>query len=368
MLSATRIWKNSSSSIVTFARISDCFHNFSAPTGNFSSPNHPEHYFPSTRCTYEISVPENQRIVLRISSFNLESSRGGQCRDFVRVQTSEESEGKTICGRYGDLRPDEASFESSSNWLRISFVSDHVHQDSGFAFHYESITSCVNTTFISENGTLTSANYPNNYLNNQQCSTLISTARPSHVIYLQFERFYTLEDESRSPSLSECSMDYVEISDGSSVFRRCGNWLGYERELRFRSQSSWFRISFVSDSSGTASGYKAVWKAVPNDTSEIPCPSDWHSFEDHCFQVRKSQQLHCYGNRGFDLCCLTIREVLTHVHADVTFMFSWNVETHIARNDSENSVQTQKGFCLRDTGNLWKQKIIAPHEKDKKYE
>lgn len=161
--------------------------------------------------------------------------------------------------------------------------------------------ACINRTNDGDSGTLTSINYPDNYLNHQDCSIFINISNPSHVIYLQFEQFYTEHvSQSSSYSNSQCSKDYVEIYDGVTTYRRCGNWLGYERDLRFRSHGSWFRIKFVTDESGTAAGYKAVWKSVENDTARIECPPGWYSFQEYCYEVRHLYTgiLYTYINRN----------------------------------------------------------------------
>ena len=236
---------------------------------------------------YEITVPKDHRIILNFNNLELQLSISGHCYDYLQISTSVASpKEKTICGQNTTMA--ERTFESSENWMRIVFSSDHVKQYSGFSASYTTRKSCSNITYESDNGILTSINYPENYLNHQECSTLINISNPSQVIYLQFEQLHieVISDTSYYSNL-QCSKDYVEIYDGVTTYRRCGNWLGHESELRFRSHGTWFLITFVTDVSGTASGFKAVWKAVENDTARIDCSPGWYSFQDYCYKVRQ---------------------------------------------------------------------------------
>ena len=212
----------------------------------------------------------------------------GQCYDYLEILTSDAStDSQTLCGTDQETSLPDRTFESSENWMRILFHSDHSEQYSGFTASYQAVKSCFNRTYQGDSGILTSINFPANYLNHQDCFFLINISDPSRVIYLQFEQLHTEDPpNSASDTASDCTSDFIEIYDGVDRHRRCGNWLGYERDLRFKSHGPWFLIHFVTDGSGTASGYKALWKSVENNTALIECPFGWIGFQEFCYKVR----------------------------------------------------------------------------------
>uniref|UniRef100_A0A8C5QG87 Metalloendopeptidase n=1 Tax=Leptobrachium leishanense TaxID=445787 RepID=A0A8C5QG87_9ANUR len=107
----------------------------------------------------------------------------------------------------------------------------------------------------SANGTVTSANYPSTYPNNSTSVWLIRT--PSGQVSLQFIAF----DVQFS---TDCVSDYIKIFDGPSeaspvlLDRTCG--MGLIPQLI--SSTSQMLIEFVSDTSITATGFKATYTAV----------------------------------------------------------------------------------------------------------
>ena len=265
-------------------------------------------YFPNVECTYEITVPEDYRILLTFDDLKLQPTINGHCFDYLRISASEAS----LCGSDQETSSADRTFESSENWMRVIFSSDHVEQYSGFSASYQAVKSCFNRTYDSDSGTLTSINYPNNYLNHQDCFFFINISDPSRVIYLQFEQLHTKDasnshSDSASNLNSDCISDFIEIYDGVHTHRRCGNWLGCERDLRFKSHGTWFRIHFVTDGSGTASGYKAIWKSVENDTALIDCPSGWIGFQEYCYKVRTNCLTSLYLTTDGWVFCYLIR-------------------------------------------------------------
>ncbi|XP_075049426.1 embryonic protein UVS.2-like [Mixophyes fleayi] len=104
-------------------------------------------------------------------------------------------------------------------------------------------------------GTVNSANYPFAYPNDASCVWLIRT--PSDQVTLNFNAF----DVQSSPN---CVSDYIKIYDGPSrkspvlLDKRCGSG----KISPIVASTNQMLIEFVSDGSGTGTGFKATYSSV----------------------------------------------------------------------------------------------------------
>ncbi|XP_075044351.1 embryonic protein UVS.2-like isoform X2 [Mixophyes fleayi] len=111
------------------------------------------------------------------------------------------------------------------------------------------------TLLSNSTGSLTSSNYPNNYLSNNNCLWLIRL--PSNQIFLQFNAF----DVVSSPA---CASDYLRIYDGSSrsapvlLDRACG--AGQLPPVI--SSGNTMLLEFISDNGTEATGFTASYSTV----------------------------------------------------------------------------------------------------------
>ena len=100
-----------------------------------------------------------------------------------------------------------------------------------------------------------SPNYPNNYWNNAETQTILTTAI-GNVLELTLETF----DLERDPT-GPCRFDYVEIYDGiSRLVRLCGTLAGGVH--KFTSRDNRMTVKFHSDAVETQKGFKASWKEI----------------------------------------------------------------------------------------------------------
>ena len=229
-------------------------------------------------------------MALTFIEFDLQPLVRGQCLDYVAIEMHQNrGDPVLVCGNASELPMSKRSFESMSNKMKVTFHSDYAIEGLGFMAFFTAAHMCLNESYYQDNGTITSINYPANYLNNQECYVSIRVTNPHYVVEIEFEMLHTEAKLNTYLSDSYCDKDYVEILDAHLKYRRCGNWdswSGRGNKLKFRSISSSVIIRFVSDSQGTAPGYKAVWRAVVNDTSLLPCPDGWKGFLEYCFQVQ----------------------------------------------------------------------------------
>ncbi|XP_056384178.1 embryonic protein UVS.2-like [Hyla sarda] len=106
-----------------------------------------------------------------------------------------------------------------------------------------------------DSGELVSPSYPSNYPNNYNCSWLIRT--PNSQVFLEFKAFDV-------QSSANCSSDYIRVYDGPSrsspllLDRTCGSG----KMPSLVASGTVMLVDFVTDSSVTATGFKASFSKV----------------------------------------------------------------------------------------------------------
>ncbi|KAM7329439.1 hypothetical protein ACRRTK_011052 [Alexandromys fortis] len=102
------------------------------PFGNFSSPFYPANYPNNARCVWNIEVPNNYRVTLVFRDVQLE---GGCTYDYIEIFDGPHHSSPLIArvcdGALG-------SFTSTSNFMSVRFISDHIITRRGFQAEYYS--------------------------------------------------------------------------------------------------------------------------------------------------------------------------------------------------------------------------------------
>ncbi|CAO2583584.1 Deleted in malignant brain tumors 1 protein, partial [Lemmus lemmus] len=102
------------------------------PFGNFSSPFYPENYPNNARCVWNIEVPNNYRVTLVFRDVQLEA---GCVYDYIEIFDGPHHSSPLIArvcdGALG-------SFTSTSNFMSVRFISDHIITRRGFQAEYYS--------------------------------------------------------------------------------------------------------------------------------------------------------------------------------------------------------------------------------------
>lgn len=105
-----------------------------ALNGSFTSPSFPERYPVSKECSWEIIVPEQYRITLNFTQFDLEGTQKISECDYDSVTVYSKmfdnnlKRHGTFCGS-----TNVPMITSESSTMRIEFRSDHTVQNIGFA-------------------------------------------------------------------------------------------------------------------------------------------------------------------------------------------------------------------------------------------
>ncbi|XP_060081091.1 uncharacterized protein LOC132560445 [Ylistrum balloti] len=264
------------------AIIDGCNYVTSNLTGHIHSPNYPDKYFPMMKCEVKIMLPSRFRISLHLQHLDLDkSSKLGKCSGdednikIIKEGMDDEFNNLQFCGSKMDYSSDQTVIQSSGSIVSVIFQSYSLHESKGFMMQYSAVESCKNVTYNSATGIFSSVNFPDNYLNNQNCFMIINQTESSRILEVKFQYFYTVSYENDAClNTGSCNDDYVEIDNGDVVMRMCGQCTRDGVPLIIHSTSGFISLRFVTNSHQTRSGYSGRWRLVdtlPN--VELTCPN-----------------------------------------------------------------------------------------------
>ncbi|ESN94954.1 hypothetical protein HELRODRAFT_87238, partial [Helobdella robusta] len=264
--------------------------------GEFSSPQHPEKYSTSLKCSWIIEVAENYSVGLTFKAFELERHQACAC-DFLEVYDGGDDKAPLLGKFCGVVTP--ASLQSTANKILVKFVSDYSEVKTGFLAQFqkeknECETSdhqcqqtCVNTIgsyrcqcsdgfelasdgrsciakkdcemeLSNNTGTISSPSYPGQYPPNKNCSWLISVPK-NHVISIVID---TLEIEGND---KECH-DSLKILSGE---KDLGVFCGSSPPAPIISEDSAVQLIFSSDDSINKQGFLLSYSMEYNECSDM---------------------------------------------------------------------------------------------------
>lgn len=210
------------------------------------SPGYPYSYHPLMHCLYELSAPNNQKLLLKFLEFELEGYAPECTSDNLTVSAQSDYNylSQVYCG--SDIPAPIRNYER----ITLEFKSDRFIQRNGFKISY-SLYKCggkVNDTKV-----ITSSFGNDNYDENLNCTWNIEAPRNKIVVV----KFLYIDLESHS----ECNNDYVALFDSSYVNddMRLALLCGYiNSTTTLRSTGNNMVLEFITDSSLNYKGFKAV--------------------------------------------------------------------------------------------------------------
>nr|XP_023417709.1 cubilin [Cavia porcellus] len=188
--------------------------------GVITSPNYPGFYSSSTHCSWLLEAPVGHTIILTFSNFDIETH--ASCAwDSVTVRNGGSPE-SPILGQYcGTSNP--RTIQSGSNQLTVIFNSDSSIQHGGFYATWSTETLGCGGTFHSDNGTIKTPHWPQNFPENSRCSWTVITHASKH-LELSFDSNF------RIPSANgQCQNSFVMVWAGpvktieGLLTKRCGD-------------------------------------------------------------------------------------------------------------------------------------------------
>ncbi|XP_062993609.1 procollagen C-endopeptidase enhancer 1 [Elgaria multicarinata webbii] len=243
-----------------------CGGDYTGDTGYIASEGFPSNYPPSKTCTWTITVPEGQVVMLSFRVFDLEPDP--VCRyDHLDVYNGHAAMESQRLGRFcGTFRP--GAILSTSNRMMLRLVSDEGTGGRGFLVwfsgglpHVDDHQFCGGK-LEKPQGTLKTPNWPErDYPPGISCSWHIIAPRDK-VIALTFGKFDVEPD-------TYCRYDYVAVFNGGDRddSRRVGKFCGDKSPSLVYSDGNELLVQFVSDLSVTADGFSASY--VVKDRNEL---------------------------------------------------------------------------------------------------
>ncbi|KAL0994143.1 hypothetical protein UPYG_G00118300 [Umbra pygmaea] len=233
-----------------------------ADSGFVASEDFPSYYKPNSKCTWHITVPEGNVVMLSFRIFDFEAD--AMCRyDYLDAYNGNSNLVQKL-GRFcGTFRP--GTLISTTNKMMLEMVSDAETGGRGFLAYYSSAKPHANDPqfcggkMTKAQGEIKTPNWPEkNYPAGISCSWLI-TVEPDQVIEVKFDKF-DLESDSY------CRFDYVAFFNGGEKVdsRRIGKYCGVVRPQTIVTSGNVLLVQFVSDQSVTSDGFLASYTSVPS--------------------------------------------------------------------------------------------------------
>jgi len=261
--------------------------------GTITSPSYPDLYPANKNCVWQIVAPDDHKININFTHFDLEGHNQDCEYDSVRVSSGKGKELKLHGVFCGYTFP--APVTSEGNTLRIEFNSDNSVQKTGFTATFKTDKdecavnnggcqhTCKNTVgsyqcacdngftlhddkhgckeggcqfdISSHYGVISSPNYPEYYPSRKNCVWHMATV-PGHRIRLKF-RVFELEPHQ------ECTYDHVLVYDGDdSSARSLGKFCGALVPEAVTSSGNEMFMLFYSDASVQRKGFEAEHDTV----------------------------------------------------------------------------------------------------------
>ncbi|XP_061104653.1 procollagen C-endopeptidase enhancer a [Conger conger] len=244
----------------------NCGGHFVTDSGFVGSEGFPSYYKPDSKCTWYITVPEGNVVLLSFRVFDLEADPN--CRyDYVDVYNGHAYTMQKL-GRFcGTFRP--GALMSTSNTMMVEMASDAATGGRGFVAYFNAAKPHVDENqfcggrMTKPQGSLKTPNWPEkNYPAGISCSWHI-TVEPDMIIEVKFEKFDLELD-------SYCRFDYVAFFNGGEKddSRRIGRYCGDHLPGDIVTNGNELLVQFVSDLSVTSDGFMASYSSIARGSRE----------------------------------------------------------------------------------------------------
>ncbi|KAM6983397.1 procollagen C-endopeptidase enhancer a isoform 1-T1 [Tautogolabrus adspersus] len=244
-----------------------CGGDLVADSGFVGSEGFPSFYKPNSKCSWHITVPEGNVVMLSFRIFDLEAD--SQCRyDYLDVYNGNSNLVQKL-GRFcGTFRP--GTLISTTNSMMLEMGSDGETQGRGFVAYFSGAKPYVDDQQFcggkatKSQGEIKTPNWPEKkYPPGTSCSWLI-TVEPDMVIQVKFDKFVLEAD-------TYCRFDYVAFFNGGEKddSRLIGRYCGDQAPQPIITSGNVLLVQFVSDLSVTSDGFFAEYTSIPRG-SHIP--------------------------------------------------------------------------------------------------
>ncbi|XP_017783006.1 PREDICTED: cubilin-like [Nicrophorus vespilloides] len=258
-----------------------CGGQYFTSSGVIKSPYYPEHYPSNRDCTWIVTVPAGQQVMLNVTFFEIEQFPN--CRyDYLEIRNGGTAAAPLIGTYCGTNIP--KIIPSHANQMYMRFKSDTTKKGPGFLIAWSSTSTGCGGSLTSPMGTIISPQYPEPYHKNTECFWKISISAGS-VVQIVFA------DLDLEPHVT-CVLDYVEIFDGigtnaKSLGKYCTSHI--KMPAYIRSTSNHMTIKFRSDLSFQGRGFQIKYTTICshvitgfNGVIESPGYPNTYESKQHC--------------------------------------------------------------------------------------
>uniref|UniRef100_A0A0K0E2R5 Cubilin n=1 Tax=Strongyloides stercoralis TaxID=6248 RepID=A0A0K0E2R5_STRER len=257
---------------------SSCEKHFYEQNGTIRSVNYPNSSPYPINCKYIIYSPPTTGIKIKIIDLDLIQPLNicygapevvDSVQDYIKFSGPHSANKllnkKHICKRYPLIPPNGEIITSGTRPLVINYVSSGSPNNKGFHFDYEIFELGCGGIFEDVNGTITSPNYPDGYLENLYCVYHISVEN-NKLVRLTFQTF---DIEVSSNDKDHCDSDAVSVYEnyttetehGTLIGEFCGSIL----PPSIVSSSNKLTIVLRTDRSVKGIGFKATYESISSD-------------------------------------------------------------------------------------------------------
>ncbi|KAL8573049.1 hypothetical protein ACOMHN_010479 [Nucella lapillus] len=230
----------------------NCRNRLTAHSGVIESINYPDTYPNNQNCSWLIAATAGNTVNISFETFPLESGSGCP-HDYLEILDGESPSSPSLGKFCDDNVPTPVT--STSNRVRVNFVTDSSVTYGGFRLHY--VTNGCGGMLSGPSGNFTSPNYPNPYQDATTCEWTI-TVNTSYAISLTFHDF-DIENHQN------CRYDAVEVYAGRDDRGPQLTKLCHSQTTAQVTQSTG-NVIFVrmrTDSSISGRGFSASWTQIP---------------------------------------------------------------------------------------------------------
>ena len=236
-----------------------CGGNYYTTSGVLHSPGWPNDYGHGRECTWIISVPVGQQILLNFTVFDMENHTN--CNfDYLEIRNGGYLT-SPLLGRFcGNRIP--ATIPSFSNQLFLKFSSDNSLSARGFEVMWDGTATGCGGVVSSATGSFASPAYPQPYHHNAECEWHVRVSDGSKIQFV----FADIDLEQSD----DCEYDFVELFDGPTASSASLGRFCHMGATMVMSSGSSMLVRFRSDYNNAGRGFHARYSTVCNNVVSGP--------------------------------------------------------------------------------------------------
>uniref|UniRef100_A0A0P6JSL8 Putative fibrillin n=1 Tax=Aedes aegypti TaxID=7159 RepID=A0A0P6JSL8_AEDAE len=302
-------------------------------------------YGNSLYCTWNITIPDGKKVIVRFEDVELEHSDGCYFESIEVYKGLEKKSDQKLATLCGNLTAHAPAISIKGNHGVVYYKSE---QFASSNHHFSALVLFVNDCDLQVNLERNSQPYNLNILNNdptmRDCQYTIK-APTGYGLQLSFKKFLL----GSSRNTTDCSGNFLEARDGSGPFADLiGRYCGYVLPAPATTYSESLFMRLATDSTGQGSGFNATVSLV-----ESPCGRSYYNLSDGQVEILKSPNFG-KGNYPPNTKCLWLLEVPVGKTINIEFndfkLQNYSDDLEVCRDKLELFDASVKAFIYEGLG------------------